>query len=52
VQIEPLSGMKGLYPRHQNSLPFCPESEYYHQKRNFKLQHSIKLIDVLTVLAF
>jgi len=38
--------------RHQTLLPFCPESEYFHQNRNFDLQHSAKLIDVTHVSAF
>jgi len=50
--IEPLSGMKWLNPRHQNVLPFCPESEYYHQNGNCYSQHSTKLIDVTHVSAF
>ena len=28
--FEPLPSMKGLNPRHQNLLPFCPERVYYH----------------------
>jgi len=44
--------MKGLNPRHQNLLPFCPQSEYYHKNGNFGPQHSTKLIGVTHVLAF
>ena len=44
--------MKGLNPRHQNLVPFCPESEYTNQNGNFDPQHPTKLIDVTHVLAF
>ena len=52
VLFEPLSGVKGLNLRHQNLLPICPESEYYHQNWNCYPQHSTKLIDVTHVSAF
>ena len=42
--------MKGLNPRNQYLLPFCPKSEYYHQNGNFHPQHSAKLIDVTHIL--
>jgi len=51
VQFEPLSAMEGWNPWRQNLLPFCPESEYYHQKRNIHPQHITNMIDVITVSA-
>jgi len=47
VLFEPLSGMKGLNPRH-HLLPFCPKSGHYKQNGNFDPQHSAKLIDVMS----
>jgi len=52
VLFEPLSGMKGLITRHQNIVPFCPESESNNQNWNCDTQHSAKLIYVTHVLAF
>jgi len=31
-------------------IPFCPESEYYHQKHNIHPQHLTKLIDITLIL--
>ena len=44
--------LKKQNARHQTLLPFCPESEHYHQNENFGPQHSTKLIDVTHVSDF